>query len=156
MKLKRSRGRILSILVLLLLLLWIMTSANHYTAFIDIPSLLFVSLMSIALLVFTNQWSDYVRAIKISMGVTEFTTKEYKASYNAMDLSIKTIFASGVIGSIVGMIQLYLLLSDVSSMGLGMAIRILTFLYALIINMVQYAIKSMIAKEIIYRDNEDN
>jgi flagellar motor component MotA len=156
MKKKRSVGRIISILMLGIVLFWIMASANSFYAFIDIPSLLFITLISIAMLVFTNQWSDYFRAIKISMGVTEFTTKEYKASRNAMDLSIRTVLVSGIIGSMVGMVQLVLLTSELESMAAGMAVGILTLLYALIINIVQYAIKSMITKEIIYRENEDN
>lgn len=89
------------------------------------------------------------------MGGTEFTTKEYKASRNAMDLSIKTIFVAGVIGTITGLIQLVVLTDDLQSITAGLAVGILTVLYALIINTVQYAIKSMITKEIIYRDYED-
>lgn len=155
MKIKRRLGRVLSILVLCMLLVWIMASANSISAFNDIPSLLFISIISTAMLVFTNQWTDYIRAIKIAMGAIEFTTKELKASRNAIDLSIKTIYAAGIIGTIVGWVQLVILMSDPKSMTLGMAVGILTLLYALIINMVQYAIKSMITKEIIYRENEN-
>ena len=139
----------------MLLLLWITGSGNNLYAFIDFPSLMFISLISISMIVFSNQWSDYVRAIKISMGATEFTTKEYKASRNAMDLSIRTVFIAGVIGTIIGLVQLVVLTDDPNSIAAGMAVGILTLLYALIINIVQYAIKSMITKEIIYRDYEE-
>jgi len=155
MKKKKSIGRIISIIILALLLFWITGSANTMYAFKDLPSLLFISFISISMIVFSNQWSDYVRAIKISVGATEYTTKEFKASRNAMDLSIKTVFVSGVIGTIVGLVQLVVLTDDPESIAAGMAVGILTLLYALIINIVQYAIKSMITKEIIYRDHEE-
>ena len=155
MKKKKSIGRLISIILLALLLFWITTSGNTKNAFLDIPSLIFVSLISISMIVFSNQWSDYVRAIKISVGATEYTTKEFKASRNAMDLSIRTVFVSGVIGTIVGLVQLVVLTDNPESVAAGMAVGILTLLYALIINIVQYAIKSMITKEIIYRDHEE-
>jgi len=155
MKKKKSIGRIISIIILALLLFWITGSGNTKYAFIDLPSLLFISFISISMIVFSNQWSDYVRAIKISIGVTEYTTKEFKASRNAMDLSIRTVFVSGVIGTIIGLVQLVVLTDNPESIAAGMAVGILTLLYALIINIVQYAIKSMITKEIIYRDHEE-
>ncbi|MBI9013272.1 MAG: hypothetical protein JEZ08_13650 [Clostridiales bacterium] len=155
MKKKKSVGRLISIVVLVLFLFWILALAGNIYAFIDAASLIFIVVISISMLVFSNQWSDYVRAIRISMGATEFTTKEYRASRNAMDLSIRTAFVSGVIGTIVGLVQLVVLTDDPQSITAGMAIGILTLLYALIINIVQYAIKSMITKEIIYRDYEE-
>ncbi len=65
------------------------------------------------------------------------------------------MFLSGVIGTVVGIISYLMILEDPTSfLGAAAAVALLTLLYACVINIVQYAIKAMIEKEIIYRDYE--
>jgi len=152
---KSHLGRYVAIGFLVLILVVATTFGTGLMGFIDPASMLIIAVMSISMIVFSNHWSDYVRAMRIAIGNFECTTKELKASKNAMDLSIKAVFLSGIIGTVVGIISYLMILEDPTSfLGAAAAVALLTLLYACVINIVQYAIKAMIEKEIIYRDYE--
>lgn len=122
--------------------------------YIDSGSLFIVLLIPLSMMIFSNVVDDFWRAIKISMGQTEFTTKEFKASLNAIELSIKCVFVSGLVASMAGIIVNLVNINVHESVFTGFAIACIAFMYSLIINTVQYAIKTIIKKELIYRSND--
>lgn len=155
MKKRNSVGRLIGIIILLGSLIYIAISSGAFSSVIDLPSLLLIVVINVSMILFSNQWTDYVRAFKIAMGQREFTTKEMKVSKNAMNLSIHIVFLSGFLGTVIGWVQIAARLSTSESLKAGMAVAALTTLYALMLNLIQLSIKSTINKEIIYRSNED-
>jgi len=146
--------RVAGVVLLIVLLLWVMALSGQMYAFIDFASLIFVVFICLSLLLFTNQISDYLRAFRFSAGNHEFTTKELKASENTMSFSIKVMFLAGLLGSLVGFVQIGHLGDPDSLTFVRMAVSSLTFVYACILNLIQISIKSILTKEIIYRNHE--
>jgi ABC-type protease/lipase transport system fused ATPase/permease subunit len=155
MKAKKSIVRLISIVMLVVMLFWMLASYDKVSSFFDTGTILFITIIPLSMIIFSNQWSDFIRAISIAMGSTEFTTREYKASLNAITLSMNCVLMSGIFGTLAGVImQLSYMNMYPESAAAGFAIAGLSILYAMMINIVQYAIKSMINKEIIYRDHD--
>lgn len=155
MKAKVSIMKIISIGLLVILLIWLLSTAGQVEFFADPASLLVVLFIPLTMIIFSNVWTDFTRAIKISIGYTEYTTKEYKASLSAIDLSIRCVFIAGLLGSLVGIIMvLNFIHVSTDTTGPNIAVASLTLLYSFIINTVQYGIRSILQKEIIYREND--
>lgn len=151
---KNNIVKIIGVIILIVLLFWLMASAGNMYAFLDLASLAFILVMMVSMLLFTNQWRDYLRAYQIAMGKSAFTTKEFKASLNVMDMCIKLVYLSGFIGAFSGYIQSLVSTSDVQVLATRFSVASLVLLYALVINVIQYAVKSMVKKELIYRKHE--
>lgn len=155
-----------TIAVMILILILVMSvviggGLRGILAFWDAPSLLFLLIPLISVLVLSDNLSDFIRGFRIVNGNTEFTIKEFKASKNAYDMTIKVVFILSVLGTMIGLInmgayngleysgkelELYIHLYA------GASIAVLTILYGSILNIFFYAIRSRIAKEIIYRE----
>lgn len=146
-----TRG--IGIFLLLGVLAYAILMGSHLSVFMDTASMVIVLFITYAMLMFSGTFTDYIRGIAIAMGKTEYILKEYRASSLAMALSIKLCFMSGFIGSIIGVVQMLRTLDDISYIGPFFAVAVLTVFYALCINLIQYAIKARIDKEIIYREN---
>ncbi len=146
------------ILVAVFLLTWILLyvsggNINGAMIFVDWPSLIIVVFPVFFILVFADLWSDYVRAYKFALGNKDFTTKELKASVEAIDLSVKITVITGGIGTLVGLMSSLVNITDLSYIGVYLAVVIITALYALIFNLIQMPIRARIKKELIYREN---
>lgn len=123
-------------------------------AFIDVPSLLFVTLIPFGMLLLAGLIPDYFRGIGIGAGKSEYTLKEYKSSAIALGLAIKMFYLSGVIGTVVGVMQILRYLDDISNLGPAASVCLITVFYAMILNAIHYAVKARIDQEIVYRDNQ--
>lgn len=146
--------RILYIGILLgVLISTTMIGSTSLRSVIDFPSLVIVILIPCSVLSFADQWPDYLRAISIAMGNTEFTSKEYKASRNALRLSIRLFWMSGIIGTLIGFVLILSNLDSINSVGQSMAIGSLTLLYSMVFNMLHYGIFAKVEKELIYREH---
>lgn len=146
--------RLLALLVILITLLSILLLGGGYRGlayFIDIPSLLLIAFILFPTLILSDQLKDYLRGFSFLMVQGEMTTKEIEVSLNAMDLAIKTVYFSGGFGALAGLVMILGSLNDPTSFGPALAVAILTFFYAVIINLFQYAVKSRLKKESIYR-----
>lgn len=108
-------------------------------------------ILLIAMLTLSDNLSDFLRGFSIVMTDNEFTTKELKASLNAIEASIKLTLTSAVIGLFIGTIGILTQIDNPSKIGPAAAIALLTVLYAFIINLFLYGTKAKIKKELIYR-----
>lgn len=122
-------------------------------AFIDFPSVLIVVIIPLSMLMLAGQVTDYLRAIQIAGGRSDFTLKEFKSSSIAIGLTIRMIYMSGVIGTLVGVMQILIYLSDPANIFPALSVSLLTLFYALFFNSLHYAIKAKIDKEIVYRES---
>lgn len=124
--------------------------------YVDIPSLIIIIIPTIVMLIFADLMGDYVRAYKIAWGDVQYTTKELKASKEAMNLSIKLVMIMGIVGIIIGAVSSLIQIREVNEIHFYFAVVcvvLLTGLYAGLINLVQYSVLAKINKEIIYREN---
>ncbi len=124
-----------------------------FIAFFDVPSFLIVITIPLSMLLFAGQITDYFRAVQMAAGADDFTIKEFKSSSIALSLAIRMFYMSGIIGTVVGIIQILIYVEDPSNFGPAISISLLTFFYSIFFNTIHYAIKSRIDKEIVYREN---
>ena len=103
--------------------------------------------------IFAGLGTDYLRAYKIAFGNTKYTLKENQSSSLAIGLMIKIVYLSGIIGSLVGAVQVLRFLDDPTNFGVAISVAGLTLFYALFINIIQHAIKARVDKEVIYKEN---
>lgn len=154
---KKGLGfRLLGIMIFILVILmtiFIGGGDRAFSAFIDLPSLIIVTLIPTAMSIFAGLGTDYKRAFSIALGNNEYTLKEYRSSSIAIGLMIKLLYLSGFFGTLVGFVQMLRFLDDPYSFGPGLAVAVLTLFYSIFINMIQHAIKAKIDKEIVYREH---
>lgn len=130
--------------------------ASSMIVYFDMASLLLIVVPTLVMLIFADLMGDYVRAYKIAWGNVEYTTKELKASKEAMNLSIKLVVIMGIVGIIIGTVSSLIQINEVHEIYFYFAVLsvvLLTGLYAGLINLVQYSVLAKINKEIIYREN---
>jgi len=154
-KRKSNLKRILAIGFLLLSLIGTVSMGmgmSGVALFVDMPSLILIILFTFPMLILADLFEDFIRGYKIATGSFEYTLKELKSSKNAMDLCIKLVYISSVIGAIIGLVSVLRYIGDLSKVGPAIAVSILTVFYAFIINLVQHAVSAKIKKEIIYRE----
>lgn len=154
MKVGFTMKRIIAICLLVFILMLgvsLDTGISGLIAYWNIPSLLVVGIIVISMLMLSDNISDFFRGFNIVMTDKAYTTKELKASHNAIDTGIKLTYLSGIVGLIIGMIGLLSRLDDPSAIGPALAVAMLTVLYAALINIILYASRAKIKKELIYR-----
>lgn len=145
---------VIIVLLLFIISMTILAAGGRVSNYIDPFSIVFVTAITVSLLLFAGGWSDYLRAYKIATGKLDYTTKELKARKIMVDFAIKIIFIAGIVGTIIGSIQIAIRVDSISVAKLQFTVAILTLLYAVIINMIHYALSSLIEKEIVYRGDE--
>jgi len=147
--------KIIGIVLLILIVVATTFSGGPHaiTAFLDPASLLFIIVIMFSMLMVAGQLSDYFRAYSIIMGNTNYTLKELKSSIIAINLAIRSCYLSGILGSITGGIMVMMFLSTPMRIGPMAAVAVLTLFYSLFMNLLHYAIKASLDKEVIYREN---
>lgn len=160
MKTKIKKTIIIFILLIItIFIMWISLGgtadnmSNGLSTYFDFYSILFIVLPTCVILLFADILSDYIRAYKVVWGNLDYTTKELKTSVEAMNLSIKSVNISAIIGVIIGIIGLLTNLSTSIQAYQSIPVIMITMLYALLFNLIQYAVKAKINKELIYRGN---
>ena len=146
--------RFIALTLMILMILIIITLDSGFSAvayFINMPSLILIVFIVFPMLILSDQLSDFFRGFKFLMTNMEITNKELKASENAIRLAIKLVYLSGVFGVITGVVLILGRLDDLSALGPALAVAILTFFYAIIINLFLHAIQGKLRKERIYR-----
>ena len=102
--------------------------------FIDIPSLLFVTVMPLFFTLGFHGPSDLSKAVSSSLiakKLDEQSSFSYQQTLSSWRL---TTSASGVIGSLIGFVSMLAEMDDPSKIGPAMAVSLLTALYAVIIS----------------------
>lgn len=146
--------RILSIIILFAILLGMIlidSGTNGLVTFINMPSLIIIVVPVFAMLVLSDNLSDFFRGFNIVMTDNSYTTKELNASLNAIETTIKLVSITAVIGFFIGFTQILAYYYESSLFGPSMGVAVLTILYALIINLFLYGTKAKIKKALIYR-----
>ncbi len=156
---KKKITKMFSILLLVLILIFtLFISAGGSIAgiygFIDYPSLLIVLFPTVFMLFFADLIGDYCRGVKFIFGDMDYTTKEIKTSINALDLSIKLVISTGLLGTFIGLILTFANYSVTDTMfSPNIAVNFMPLFYGIIFNLIQLPIRYNLQKEITYREN---
>lgn len=121
-------------------------------SFWDAPSMLVVVAIAVPMLIFSDNFPDFIRAFDIAITKHDYTTKEIECSEQAMGLAIRLIFLTGIFGFFTGFINMLGHISEPSMIGPSAAIALLTVYYSIIINIFFYAVQAKVKKELIYRN----
>lgn len=151
---KHSIIKVISMLILFGGLIGVMVLSGGEAgimAYIDQPSLYLIIVFTLAMLLFSNTFGDYLMGIKVAAAHVESTTNELKAALNAIDLAIILVFMSGIIGSFIGGIVILATLEEAQSLRHAFSVDFIVLLYSLIINLIHFGIRAKIKKELIYR-----
>jgi hypothetical protein len=148
---KMNSKKIIAFVVLIVTIAYTVLISGQLGWYIDIPSLLILVVLSMSIMVMSGTVKDYFRGFSIITGNTKCTTKELKATESAVLLSIKSLIVSCIIMSIIGFVSGYRFINS-SNIGAMFAVMLLSVLYALIFNLINYAILHNIKKELIYRE----
>ena len=118
------------------LLLFAMFTGSSPVIFIDVASVLLVPVVCTAMLVATFGWATAGAAMRDGLsslfGSTDLSTDPERAQRVAMvaNSGINFSFIAGLVGGLVGLIQMLQNLSDPSAIGPAMAVALLTAFYA--------------------------
>ena len=130
------------------MLLWALwcSSDGQLAVFIDIPSVVLTLGCASALLLATFGWQGAWQAIKSPLGGI-LTADEQRTAVSFFKLGAVFLLASGFIGTFIGLVAMLSNMDDPSKIGMGMAIALLTQLYAAVLAVGFYAIATLISRK---------
>ncbi len=122
----------------------------HLKSFYDLPSVLFVLFSYLSILIATKSFGDFVYGIKaLSMDDKDLSKNKLKNAIDLFDMLFKSSFAIGLLGFVIGMINMFARLDEPDAIGPSTAIALLTLFTAMIIAIVFiYPIKYTLVKKI--------
>ncbi len=144
---------ILGLLGILILMFTLADNLKLISILIDIPSIIFLSVQVVSILLIADMLPDYIRGFKIIFGNTNFTTKELKTSSEAISLAIKVVYLFGIINLVVQTLIILSDLTDMNSFIYSFIFASYALFYGICLNILHYAVKFRLVKEIIYRGN---
>jgi hypothetical protein len=122
----------LGVLLIIILSIAAFMYMGSVSVFFDIPSILFVITIVVPLLIASGQMRSFLLALKISTGrVRKSPAGEVRKAIVSVNLAIKLLLVSGLIGFLSGSVAILTTLRDLSQIGPPAAVAIMTNLYAL-------------------------
>ncbi len=145
----------LGLVVFIVFLICSTMLSGSIASFIDLPSIVITLAFSIPLLMASGLLPDFVRGFKI-MGqkFNTWSLFELKKTEIAIQLMIKLLLFSGLLGGIIGIVSILSNLSDISKIGPNLAVTILTFLYSVLFVFILLPVKAKVKAIIITLDKE--
>lgn len=122
----------IALVIFILVLLGSMMLGGSPAMFIDLPSLLMITLITLPMFMASGLSKDLGRAFQILIYQKKTYAKaELGRSLEAVTLIIKLLILSGIFGFLTGMISFARQLSDLSQIGPAFSVMLLTTYYAL-------------------------
>jgi flagellar motor component MotA/flagellar basal body-associated protein FliL len=111
---------------------------SSFSIFIDIPSFIFVFVLSTLGMFFSFKLRELkkVLVIAFSKELEKFSQSDIELTEKFFNYMITYVMTSGVIGFIVGLVQMLQALDDPGAIGPAMAVALITFCYAAFINLM--------------------
>lgn len=125
-----------------------------WLSYIDAPSLFYIVIVVIPMLVISEHGGDVLRGFKLILGPKQFelTTKELISCRNGFDLAIKGVYLASVISVMLYLPNVFVDIEIDNLLSAKLSIMILTPLYGFFINTLLYSVRGKITKEIVYRE----
>ncbi|MEN6312973.1 MAG: hypothetical protein ABFD25_01860 [Clostridiaceae bacterium] len=120
----------------------ISTTLSH---FIDMPSIVIILAFSISMLMASGLFPDFLRGFKIiGEKVNTWSIIELKKTEIALELMIKLLLLSGLLGSLIGLVSILANLNDLSKLGPCIGVSALSFLYSVVIVFILLPVKAKV------------
>lgn len=141
---------IFAIVIFIAILVGTIILGTPITVFLNLPSILIIVLITATMLMASGLFNDFKRAFKVIMSRDNLFSKvEIEKSYLAIELTIKLIINSGLLGSLIGLIQLLGTLNNPSTIGPNVAVMLLTLFYGLFGTFIFMPIKARLKSMLI-------
>lgn len=133
---------IMLLIVIVVIVLGMLLGASVAT-FIDVPSLLLITLISIPIMVMSGTMKDFLRGFKMTLqNQDDYLLLDSEKALLAHELFGKVILLAGGIGTVLGVVSMLSRLDEPSKIGPSFAVAILTFFYAVLVSIVTLPIKT--------------
>jgi len=116
------------------LLIAAMALSGRVDAFINMPSVFIVLGSAIAFTLAFHSWADVTGAFSAGFGSGELAPDQAEKYVTVMSTARLVTGASGVVGTMIGLVQMLLNLDDPKHIGPAVAVAFLTLLYAVILS----------------------
>ena len=116
------------------LLIAAMTLSGRLDAFVNMPSIIIVLGSAIAFTLAFHSWGDVTGAFSAGLGRGILAPDQAEKYVTVMSTARLVTGASGVVGTMIGLIQMLLHLEDPKHIGPALAVAFLTLLYAVILS----------------------
>lgn len=128
----------------------------NFILFVDLPSLIIILIILIPILASAGLLRDFNNAFSVALSKKkDWTLLEIKRAREAVELARKTLVASGAFTFLFAMVVILRTLDTPETLGPNMAVALLTFIYAEILNLLLLPISSKIkVKELEYLHGE--
>lgn len=119
--------------LLILSFVFIITFGGTLSAYLDPPSLVFILGIFFALLLSTDNLSHFMKSFKVLSGY-DYTNQELAHCISAVELSIRGLVFSGVIGFVFGVVTMLYYLDELMKIGPALATAMLTLFYGVVLS----------------------
>lgn len=141
---------IIAVVIFIAILVGTILIGAPITVFFDLPSLLIIVLITATMLMASGLFNDFKRAFKVIMSRdNQFSKVEIEKSYLAIELTIKLIINSGLLGSLIGLISMLRSIDNPSTIGPNVAVMLLTLFYGLFGTFIFMPIKARLKSLLI-------
>ena len=122
------------LLIFMILLVVLFSFSSTLNNFIDIPSIIVVLGFSIPIVMAAGLLSDFIKGFKLMREkVNPFSLLEVKRILLSVQLMIKMMLLSGVVGTMSALIVIFYKFTTIETLIYHMSVAIITLFYALIL-----------------------
>lgn len=136
---------IVGLIVYVAFLIGITFLCGSPTIFLDLPSIVVILGPTLALLLASGLMPDFMRGFAVmSQKENTHSRLELQKADIAVGLTVRLLLLSGLLGSLIGVVALLAWLSDISTLGRGLSVALLTLLYAVLFCFILLPIRARI------------
>ena len=139
---------VLAFFVWLTIIMWGGAPAVAY--FIDFPSILYVLMMTVVVLIISGTWRDFLKAFPLAMKKLASTeVRQVKKSMFAVKTAMVAVNAVGVMAFIIGIVIILGKLTDFARIGENLVVAMLSVMYGLVVTLLLIPIYTRLKAKLI-------
>ena len=139
---------VLAFFVWLTIIMWGGAPAVAY--FIDFPSILYVLMMTVVVLIISGTWKDFLKAFPLAMKKLASTeVRQVKKSMFAIKTAMVTVNAVSVMAFIIGIVIILGKLTDFARIGENLVVAMLSVMYGLVVTLLLIPIYTRLKAKLI-------
>ena len=139
---------VLAFFVWLTIIMWGGAPAVAY--FIDFPSILYVLIMTVVVLIISGTWKDFLKAFPLAMKKLASTeVRQVKKSMFAVKTAMVAVNAVGVMAFIIGIVIILGKLTDFARIGENLVVAMLSVMYGLVVTLLLIPIYTRLKAKLI-------
>lgn len=139
---------VLAFFVWLTIIMWGGAPAVQY--FIDGPSILYVLIMTVIVLIISGNWKDFRKAFPLAMKkIASTEIRQVKKSLLAVKTAMVTINAVGVMTFVIGIVIICGKLTDLATLGPNLVVAMLSVMYGLVVTLLLIPIYTRLKTKLV-------